>query len=93
MQPQLPQNLAIRPEDGVSGLGLGDSSVLAIDDKHRDWWLYHFGVFVEPNDYHIGVESYKVWRLRENTPVFNIAYGATVGALWVTIREMVHRAI
>jgi hypothetical protein len=95
MQPQLPQNLEVRGEDAVSGAGSGDSPLLDIDSKYsRDWWLYHFGVFVEPFETPSGVTASKLWRLSKTTgtPVFNVSYGDGVVTLWQVMNDMIKQA-
>ena len=65
-----------------------------MEGRQKDFWLNHFGIFVEPNfDCHAGgggqVMSYKVWELRNGIPVFKVAYGDVVAKLWMTMQGMV----
>lgn len=93
--PELHKDLEVRRNNPIRKSGENHDAVLGDSgDKERNWWLKHFGIFVEPNTDchtggHPGLSSYKVWEMRYGIPVFNISYGPVIGRLWTLMREVV----
>src|SRR5438270_13820520 len=95
MLPELHKDLEVRRNNAVRRAGANNDAVLGSSgrDKDRDWWLQHFGIFIEPNTDcftggHAGVSSFKVWEFRYGIPVFNIGYSPVIGRLWTLMQEM-----
>lgn len=93
MQRGMPQNMEILRGSRVPSLGVGVDEILGDGDKRgKEWWLHHFGIYVEPNLDITGsaqITSYKIWERKNGGDAVVINYGTAVGKLWVTLREAV----